>query len=81
MLKLFYEQPSLKKYGTMKLLTSSSNGSRGDALGNTNNVGGSQNNNAASDRDRPIRRDNNNSGSDPDGFGNTTSNNNDSLAD
>jgi hypothetical protein len=31
--KIFYEQPALKKYGTMKQLTSSSNGSAGDALG------------------------------------------------
>ncbi|BAZ34102.1 hypothetical protein NIES4074_66160 [Cylindrospermum sp. NIES-4074] len=33
MVKLSYEQPSLKKYGTMKELTFSSSGSTGDTFG------------------------------------------------
>lgn len=32
---LAYEQPNLKKYGTMKELTYASQGSGGDLLGNT----------------------------------------------
>ncbi len=82
MANLIYEQPTLKKYGTMKEFTHASAGSGGDSLG-VANVGRSGNSNAASDRDIFLGNlfgNVANAGSDPDG-NLPTSNANDSFAD
>jgi hypothetical protein len=46
MVTLPYEQPSLKKYGTMKEFTLGSSGSRGDSLGRSPSVSLNQTPNA-----------------------------------